>query len=144
MLAVHDYSKFFAKSIAENQPRALAAAFEAARNSLPSMHAASIPCMPASAIAQTHEGGCAESCADELKDMAPVLPEADEVDTGASLHLTPSESMHPLGRIAAANSQLAAFTASLDAAKAHPTVHALLACQACISYYRRHAFLGQQ
>ncbi len=84
-------------------------------------------------IAQAVEQECAKPCADELKDMAPVLPDADEVEPGAALHLTPSESMHPLGRIAAANSQLAAFTASLDAAKARPTVHALLACQACTS-----------
>jgi hypothetical protein len=62
--------------------------------------------------------------------MAPALPEAEEVEPSAPLHLTPSESMHPLGRIAAANSQLSAFTSSLDSASARPTVQALLARQA--------------
>ncbi|EIE24646.1 hypothetical protein COCSUDRAFT_46891 [Coccomyxa subellipsoidea C-169] len=63
-----------------------------------------------------------QSHMDELKQMAPALPEADEVEPHAPLHLTPSESMHPLGRIAAANSQLSAFTSSLDSASARPTV----------------------
>ena len=51
---------------------------------------------------------------------------AQEAGAGKPLVLTPSANMDMHGRIAAANSQLNAFTASLTHQTAAPTVSALL------------------
>jgi hypothetical protein len=66
-------------------------------------------------------------CPDELKDVATPMPKFENVESDVPLNLTPSGNMDMLGRIAAANSQLSAFTASLDADSVKATVTALLA-----------------
>lgn len=65
-------------------------------------------------------------CADELlRAVTPAV--ADASSSAKPLVLTPNANMDMLGRIAAANAQLNAFTASLTAETAAPTVSALLA-----------------
>ncbi|CAK0761588.1 hypothetical protein CVIRNUC_002875 [Coccomyxa viridis] len=69
------------------------------------------------------------SHADELsRATTPVVANASS--TAKPLVLTPNANMDMLGRIAAANAQLSAFTASLSAETAAPTVSALLASRA--------------
>ena len=71
-------------------------------------------------------------CADELsRATTPVV--ADTSSAAKPLVLTPNANMDMLGRIAAANAQLSAFTASLTAETAAPTVSALLASRVWLS-----------
>ena len=71
-------------------------------------------------------------CTDELSGAAtPVV--FDTSSAAKPLVLTPNANMDMLGRIAAANAQLSAFTASLTAETAAPTVSALLASRVWVS-----------
>ena len=71
-------------------------------------------------------------CADELsRASTPVV--ASNPSTAKPLVLTPNANMDMLGRIAAANAQLSAFTASLTAETVAPTVSALLASRVWLS-----------
>ena len=97
--------------------------------------------------------------ADELsRPSTPAVAAAQDAGSAKPLVLTPSANMDMHGRIAAANSQLNAFTASLTAESAAPTVAALLAAKvrwrlphapflwrvaaACDRSYETHALQG--
>ena len=75
-----------------------------------------------------------ELSADELSRPAtPAKAAAQDAGAAKPRVLTPNANMDMHGRIAAANSQLNAFTASLTAETAAPTVSALLAAQVCLA-----------